>query len=100
MHHVHVSDRAALAEATELIAVFGELAVVEAALLPPAASFGRTTSEGRPDAMPAITGRIGEGPYMGLFSLASIGGLVWLFTLVLDRRAAGGQRQRRRSKGQ
>ena len=31
MHHVHVSDRAALAEATELIAVFGELAVVEAA---------------------------------------------------------------------
>ena len=31
VHHVHVSDRAALAEATELIAVFGELAVVEAA---------------------------------------------------------------------
>lgn len=26
----------------------------------------------------ALTGRIGEGPYMGLFSLASIGGLVWL----------------------
>jgi uncharacterized membrane protein len=26
----------------------------------------------------AITGRIGQGPYMGLFSLASIGGLVWL----------------------
>ena len=26
----------------------------------------------------AITGRIGEGPYMGLFSLASLAGLVWL----------------------
>jgi uncharacterized membrane protein len=26
----------------------------------------------------ALTGRIGQGPYMGLFSLASIGGLVWL----------------------
>jgi len=26
----------------------------------------------------AVTGRIGQGPYMGLFSLASIGGLVWL----------------------
>ncbi len=26
----------------------------------------------------AITGRIGQGPYMGLFSLASVGGLVWL----------------------
>lgn len=26
----------------------------------------------------AIAGRIGEGPYMGLFSLASVAGLVWL----------------------
>jgi uncharacterized membrane protein len=26
----------------------------------------------------ALTGRIGQGPYMGLFSLASVGGLVWL----------------------
>ena len=26
----------------------------------------------------AITGAIGEGPYMGLFSLASIAALVWL----------------------
>ena len=26
----------------------------------------------------ALTGRIGEGPYMGLFSLASVAGLVWL----------------------
>jgi uncharacterized membrane protein len=26
----------------------------------------------------ALTGRIGDGPYMGLFSLASIAGLVWL----------------------
>src|SRR5882672_2735310 len=26
----------------------------------------------------ALTGGIGQGPYMGLFSLASIGGLVWL----------------------
>lgn len=26
----------------------------------------------------ALTGRMGEGPYMGLFSLASIAGLVWL----------------------
>ena len=26
----------------------------------------------------ALAGRIGEGPYMGLFSLASVGGLAWL----------------------
>ncbi|RAK61013.1 NnrU family protein [Phenylobacterium hankyongense] len=26
----------------------------------------------------ALTGRIGQGPYMGLFALASVGGLVWL----------------------
>jgi uncharacterized membrane protein len=26
----------------------------------------------------AVTGRIGSGPYMGLFSLASVAGLVWL----------------------
>jgi uncharacterized membrane protein len=26
----------------------------------------------------ALTGRIGQGPYMGLFSLASLAGLVWL----------------------
>src|SRR5438445_2684045 len=26
----------------------------------------------------ALTGRIGEGPYVGLFSLSSIAGLVWL----------------------
>lgn len=26
----------------------------------------------------ALTGRIGEGPYMGLFSLASVAGLTWL----------------------
>ena len=26
----------------------------------------------------ALTGRIGEGPYMGLFSLASVGCLTWL----------------------
>jgi len=26
----------------------------------------------------AITGRVGEGPYMGFFSLASIGGLAWM----------------------
>jgi uncharacterized membrane protein len=26
----------------------------------------------------ALTGRIGQGPYMGLFSLASVAGLVWL----------------------
>lgn len=26
----------------------------------------------------ALTGRIGEGPYMGLFSLASLAGIVWL----------------------
>ena len=25
----------------------------------------------------ALTGRIGQGPYMGLFSLASIAGLAW-----------------------
>src|ERR1700712_5601279 len=26
----------------------------------------------------ALTGRIGQGPYMGLFSLASVAGLAWL----------------------
>lgn len=26
----------------------------------------------------ALTGRIGQGPYMGLFSLASVAGLIWL----------------------
>ena len=26
----------------------------------------------------ALTGRLGQGPYMGLFSLASVGGLIWL----------------------
>lgn len=31
LHHVHVSDRAALAEATELMLLFGEHALIEAA---------------------------------------------------------------------
>ncbi|MDE2487938.1 MAG: NnrU family protein [Alphaproteobacteria bacterium] len=38
----------------------------------------------------AITARIGEGPYMGLFSLASIAALVWLgFTYAGARNTAG-----------
>jgi uncharacterized membrane protein len=37
----------------------------------------------------ALTGRIGDGPYMGLFSLASISGLVWLgFAFAAARNAA------------
>jgi len=36
----------------------------------------------------ALTGRIGQGPYMGLFSLASLGGLVWLgFAFAAARQA-------------
>jgi uncharacterized membrane protein len=36
----------------------------------------------------ALTGRIGQGPYMGLFSLASIAGLAWLgFAFAAARRA-------------
>lgn len=36
-----------------------------------------------------ITGRIGEGPYMGAFSLASVAGLVWLsFAFAAARRSA------------
>ncbi|HEX3700161.1 MAG TPA: NnrU family protein [Phenylobacterium sp.] len=36
----------------------------------------------------ALTGRIGPGPYMGLFSLASVAGLVWLgFAFAVARRA-------------
>lgn len=38
----------------------------------------------------AITGRIGEGPYMGAFSLVSVLGLVWLgFAFAQARRSAG-----------
>ena len=38
----------------------------------------------------ALTGRIGEGPYMGLFSLASIAGIVWLgFAYGAARHAQG-----------
>jgi uncharacterized membrane protein len=38
----------------------------------------------------ALTGRIGQGPYMGLFSLASIAGLAWLgFAFAAARRAGG-----------
>lgn len=37
----------------------------------------------------ALTGRIGEGPYMGLFSLASLAGIVWLgFAYAQARHAA------------
>ncbi|MFN3514037.1 MAG: NnrU family protein [Phenylobacterium sp.] len=36
----------------------------------------------------AITGKIGQGPYMGLFSLASIAGLVWLIYAFGAARAA------------
>src|SRR4051812_2313091 len=38
----------------------------------------------------ALTGRIGQGPYMGLFSLTSIAGLVWLgFAFGAARQAQG-----------
>lgn len=38
----------------------------------------------------ALTGRIGPGPYMGLFSLASVAGLAWLgFAFARARGAAG-----------
>jgi uncharacterized membrane protein len=36
----------------------------------------------------ALTGRIGQGPYMGLFSLASVAGLVWLGFAFAQGRAA------------
>lgn len=38
----------------------------------------------------AITGRIGAGPYMGLFSLASVAGLVWLGVAFGQARGAEG----------
>ena len=38
----------------------------------------------------AITVRIGDGPYMGLFSLASLGGLVWLGWAYAQARVAPG----------
>ena len=34
----------------------------------------------------ALTGRIGQGPYMGLFSLSSVAGLVWLGFAFADTR--------------
>jgi len=34
----------------------------------------------------ALTGRIGQGPYMGLFSLSSVAGLVWLGFAFADAR--------------
>lgn len=37
-----------------------------------------------------VTGRIGEGPYMGLFSLASVGGLVWLIFAFAQARSSAG----------
>ena len=37
----------------------------------------------------AIVGTIGEGPYMGLFSLASLGGVVWLSMAYGDARGFG-----------
>jgi uncharacterized membrane protein len=38
----------------------------------------------------ALTGRIGQGPYMGLFSLASVAGLVWLGLAFGDARGDPG----------
>lgn len=38
----------------------------------------------------AVTGRIGDGPYMGLFALASIGGLIWLGFAFAQARGASG----------
>lgn len=37
----------------------------------------------------AIVGTIGEGPYMGLFSLASLGGIVWLAMAYGEARGVG-----------
>ena len=37
----------------------------------------------------AIVGTIGEGAYMGLFSLASLGGIIWLSMAYGDARGAG-----------
>ena len=36
----------------------------------------------------AVTGRIGQGPYMGLFSLASVAGLIWLGLAYAQGRSA------------
>lgn len=38
----------------------------------------------------ALVGRIGQGPYMGLFSLASVAGIVWLGAAFTDARSAEG----------
>lgn len=38
----------------------------------------------------ALTGRLGEGPYMGLFSLASVAGLAWLGFAYGDARLGAG----------
>lgn len=38
----------------------------------------------------AIVGTIGEGPYLGLFSLASLAGIVWLSMAYGDARGVGG----------
>src|SRR3546814_5168022 len=38
----------------------------------------------------ALTGRIGQGPYMGLFSLSSIAGLVWFGFAFAGARGASG----------
>lgn len=38
----------------------------------------------------ALTGRIGQGPYMGLFSLASVAGLAWLIMAFGAARAEAG----------
>lgn len=37
----------------------------------------------------ALTGVVGQGPYLGLFSLASVGGLAWLGLAYAASRAAG-----------
>ena len=37
----------------------------------------------------AIVGTVGEGPYMALFSLASLGGIVWLSMAYGDARGFG-----------
>src|SRR5262245_37413558 len=39
----------------------------------------------------AITGAIGEGPYLGLFSVASLGGIVWLAIAYNEATAAGSE---------
>ena len=41
----------------------------------------------------ALVGAIGEGPYMGLFSLASVGALAWLIVAFAAARGGAGMKR-------